>query len=217
MSGGARPLRIAIDGPAASGKGTVARRIAAHYGLVHLDTGLLYRAVGMAVTAAGGDPSDAAAAEAAARALDPARLDDPVLKSAEAGEAASKVAVHPGVRAALLDFQRRVAASPGGAVLDGRDIGTVVLPDADAKLYVTASIEARAARRAAELAGRGEAADLDAMVRALAERDARDAGRDAAPMAMAADADLLDTTKLSIDEAFAEAKALIESRTARRP
>ena len=209
------PRTIAIDGPAASGKGTLARRLADHYGLAYLDTGSLYRAVGMAVLAGGGDPADPLAAEQAARSLDPASLDSPLLRSAAAGEAASKVAVHPGVRAALLDFQRRVAASPQGAVLDGRDIGTVVLPEADAKLFVTASLEARVGRRVAELRARGEAADAEAMTRALAERDARDAGRDAAPMAPAPDAALLDTSNLSIDEAFAAAKTLIESRTAR--
>ena len=209
------PRTIAIDGPAASGKGTLARRLADHYGLAYLDTGSLYRAVGMAVLAGGGDPADPLAAEQAARSLDPASLDSPLLRSAAAGEAASKVAVHPGVRAALLDFQRRVAASPQGAVLDGRDIGTVVLPEADAKLFVTASLEARVGRRVAELRARGEAADAEVMTRALAERDARDAGRDAAPMAPAPDAALLDTSNLSIDEAFAAAKTLIESRTAR--
>jgi len=209
------PRTIAIDGPAASGKGTLARRLADHYGLAYLDTGSLYRAVGMAVLAGGGDPADPLAAEQAARSLDPASLDSPLLRSAAAGEAASKVAVHPGVRAALLDFQRRVAASPQGAVLDGRDIGTVVLPGAHAKLFVTASLEARVGRRVAELRARGEAADAEAMTRALAERDARDAGRDAAPMAPAPDAALLDTSNLSIDEAFAAAKTLIESRTAR--
>lgn len=209
------PRTIAIDGPAASGKGTLARRLAGHYGLAYLDTGSLYRAVGMAVLAGGGDPADPLAAEQAAHALDPATLGDPALKSARAGEAASKVAVHPGVRAALLDFQRRVAASPQGAVLDGRDIGTVVLPEAEAKLFVTASLEARVGRRVAELQARGEAADPEAMTRALIERDARDAGRDTAPMARAPDAALLDTSNLSIDEAFAAAKMLIESRTAR--
>jgi cytidylate kinase len=206
---------IAIDGPAASGKGTIAKRLAAHYGLAYLDTGSLYRAVGLAVLAAGGDPADPAAAERAARALDPSHLDNPALKSAEAGEAASKVAVHPGVRAALLAFQRQVAAAPGGAVLDGRDIGTVVLPEADAKLFVTASLEERARRRVLELEGKVEAEALARMVAALAERDRRDAGRTAAPMAQAADADLLDTTNLSIDDAFAAAKTLIESRTDR--
>jgi cytidylate kinase len=209
------PRTIAIDGPAASGKGTLARRLAAHYGLAYLDTGALYRAVGLAVLAAGADPADPAAAEAAARALDPARLDDPEIRSARAGAAASQVAVHPGVRAALLDFQRAVAARPEGAVLDGRDIGTVVLPGADAKLFVTASLEVRAGRRVAELAARGEPAELDAMVAALAERDARDAGRGAAPMSQAPDADLLDTSNLSIDEAFAAAKALIDRQAAR--
>jgi cytidylate kinase len=210
-----RPRTIAIDGPAASGKGTIAKRLAAHYGLAYLDTGSLYRAVGLAVLASGGDPADPVAAERAARALDPAHLDDPALKSAEAGEAASKVAVHPGVRAALLAFQRQVAAAPGGAVLDGRDIGTVVLPEADAKLFVTASLEERARRRVLELDGRVEPEPLARMIAALAERDRRDAGRAAAPMAQAADAHLLDTTNLSIDGAFAAAKALIESRTDR--
>ena len=138
---------VAIDGPAAAGKGTLAERLAAHYGLPYLDTGLLYRLLGRLVAERGLDPDDAAAASEVARALDPALLADPPLRGHEAGELASRVAVHPGVRAALLDFQRDFAARPGGAVLDGRDIGTAVCPDADVKIYVTASPEERARRR----------------------------------------------------------------------
>lgn len=190
---------IAIDGPAAAGKGTIARALAARFGFPHLDTGLLYRAVGVK----GGDPV------AAAEALTPADLARPDLRTAEAGIAASQVAAIPAVRAALLAFQRRFAAQEPGAILDGRDIGTVICPDAAVKLYVVAADETRAARRAAELG-----ADPAEMLAQLRERDARDSARAAAPLRPAADAVVLDTTAMSIDEAVAEALRLVEMRRA---
>lgn len=191
------PFTIAIDGPAASGKGTIARALAARFGFQHLDTGLLYRAVG----ALGGDPA------VAARGLTPADLARPDLRTAEAGAAASRVAAIPEVRAALLAFQRDFARRGKGAVLDGRDIGTVICPEAEVKLYVTASDETRAARRAAELG-----ADPAKILAELRERDARDAARATAPLRAAADAILLDTTALSIDEAVARAAAVVAAR-----
>lgn len=200
---------IAIDGPAAAGKGTLARRLAAHLGLPYLDTGLLYRAVGRRVLDLGEDPADPDAAERAARALRVEDTDRSDLRGPPADGAASAVAAIPGVRAALLDFQRRFGAGRG-AVLDGRDIGTVVFPDADVKLFVTASPEARARRRWLELRGRGEAADLDVVAREMRERDARDAARAAAPMVAAVDATTIDTTDLDADAAFAAALAVIE-------
>lgn len=184
------PFTIAIDGPAASGKGTIARALARHFGFHHLDTGLLYRAVG----ARGGDPV------AAARSLTPEDLARPDLRTAEAGQAASRVAVIPEVRAALVAFQHGFARQEPGAVLDGRDIGTVICPEADLKLYVTASDQVRARRRALELG-----ADVEQMLLELRERDARDAARDVAPMRPAGDAILLDTSEMSIDEAVARA------------
>ncbi len=196
---------VAIDGPAAAGKGTIARALADRFGFAHLDTGALYRAVGARLLASGLDPRDAEAAAAAAQALDAADLARPDLRSAAAGEAASLVAAEPAVRAALLLFQRDFSRREGGAVLDGRDIGTVVRPDADVKLFVTATQIARAGRRAAELG-----ADLDATLADLARRDARDAGRADAPMAMAEDACLLDTTDLTIDAAVDRAADMIE-------
>lgn len=190
---------VAVDGPAAAGKGTIGKALAARFGLAHLDTGLLYRAVG----AMGGDPVDAA------RALTPADLSRPGLRSLEAGQAASKVAAIPAVRAALVAFQRSFARQPGGAVLDGRDIGTVICPEAEAKLFVTASDETRAARRHAELGGRQQLTQVLSEIRA---RDARDAARDAAPMVAAPDALLLDTTDLSIDAAVTAAVDHIRAR-----
>jgi cytidylate kinase len=204
---------IAVDGPAAAGKGTLARRLAAHFGLPHLDTGLLYRAVGRRVLDAGADPADPAAAEAAARALTAADLGRTDLRGPEADDAASKVAAHAGVRRALVEFQRAFAAARG-AVLDGRDIGTVIFPDADAKLYVTASIEARARRRWLELLGRGEAADLAAVTAEMRARDIRDSERATAPMKPADDAMVLDTTALNADQAFAAALAMVAERLA---
>ena len=191
------PFTIAIDGPAASGKGTIARALAAHYGFAHLDTGLLYRAVGTR----GGDPV------AAARALEPADLARPGLRTAEAGIAASIVAAIPEVRAALVDFQRRFAAQEPGAILDGRDIGTAICPHAEVKLYVIADDRTRAQRRAAELD-----ADEDETLAQLRDRDARDSTRAATPLRPAPDAVFLDTTTLTIDEAIARAVAEVEAR-----
>ena len=205
---------IAVDGAAASGKGTLAALLAADYGLPHLDTGLLYRAVGRAVLDAGGDPGDADQAEAAARALDTSNLDDPRLQTGPAGEAASQAAAHPRVRDALFDLQRRFALQPGGAVLDGRDIGTVIAPEAPAKLFVDAALDVRARRRWLQVQSRGDTRPLSAMVDALARRDARDAGRAAAPMLRAPDAALLDTTDLAIAQAADAARRIVE--TARR-
>ena len=203
---------IAIDGPAASGKGTLARRLAAHYGLPHLDTGLLYRATARAVMDAGHAPDDAAAAVAAARALGLTDFDEAALRGREMGEAASLAAAFPEVRAALIGLQRRFAARPGGAVLDGRDIGTVICPQAQVKIFVTAAPETRASRRALELKGRGEAADYAGILADIRRRDARDAGRGDAPLKQAADAALLDTTHLDIEAAFAQAVEIVEAR-----
>jgi cytidylate kinase len=194
---------VAIDGPAAAGKGTISREIARLFGLAHLDTGALYRATAARLMAEGADPADPQAAAEAARALTDADLARD-LRSAAAGEGASVVAAHPAVRAALLDFQRAFAARPGGAVLDGRDIGAVVCPQADVKLFVTASDAVRAARRAAELG-----APVAQVLEDLRRRDARDAGRAAAPMAMAPDAILLDTTDLAIAAAVEAAAATV--------
>jgi cytidylate kinase len=194
---------VAIDGPAAAGKGTISREIARLFGLAHLDTGSLYRATAARLLAEGRDPADAEAAAAAARALGDADLARD-LRTAAVGEGASVVAAMPAVRAALLDFQRAFAARPGGAVLDGRDIGTVVCPDADVKLFVTASEAVRAARRAAELG-----APAAQVLEDLRRRDARDAGRAAAPMAMAADATLLDTSDLAIAAAIEAAATVV--------
>ncbi len=205
---------IAVDGPAASGKGTIARALAEHFGLPHLDTGLLYRAVGVALERAGGDPASEGDAETATGFPDDL-LRDPALRTEEAGAWASKVSAHPAVRAALLARQREFAARSGGAVLDGRDIGTVIVPDADAKLYITASARVRAERRAAEMAARGLAVDLDAMEADIRARDARDMGRANAPLARADDADLLDTTELTIDAAIQRAIALVDARVER--
>lgn len=205
-------LVIAVDGPAASGKGTIAKALARHYGLPHMDTGALYRAVGLALLRRGGDPADAAAAEASARALDLSVLEDRALREAATSEAASAVAVHPGVRQALFELQRGFAAQPGGAVLDGRDIGTVIAPGALAKLFVTASEEVRSRRRQTELASRGEFRTFEEVLADIRRRDARDSGRDAAPLARAADAALLDTSDLAIDAAVQRAIALVEDR-----
>jgi len=206
---------VAVDGPAASGKGTLARRIAAHLGYAHLDTGRLYRAVGLAVLRAGHDPSDADVAEAAARTLDPRALDDPDLAGDEAAQAASKVAAIPGVRAALMDFQREFAHNPPdgarGAVLDGRDIGTVVCPDADVKFFVTATDRVRAERRHKELLNRGEASIYARVLQDLQARDERDSSRNVAPLRPAEDAIVLDTSRMDADAAFATALRRIEA------
>jgi len=206
-------LVIAIDGPAAAGKGTLARRLAAHFGLPYLDSGLLYRAVARRVLDAGGDPADAAAAEAAARALRPADLERGDLRGPPVDGASSRVAAFPGVRAALLAFQRDFA-NARGAVLDGRDIGTVVFPEAPVKLFVTADVAERGRRRFEELRARGTAVDREVVIEEMRRRDAADAGRDAAPMRPAADAILLDTTALDADAAFAQALAMIEQKLA---
>ena len=207
---------IAIDGPAASGKGTLARRLAVHYGLPHLDTGLLYRGVGRAMLERGLPLDDVAAAAGVASELDLESLDPEALRTGPVGAAASVVAAHPAVRQALIALQRAFAAQPGGAVLDGRDIGTVIAPEAPAKLFVTASAEERARRRFRELVGRGELADTpDGLAGVLADirqRDARDSGRAAAPLKVADDAVTIDTTTLDIEEAFAAALAAVEAR-----
>ena len=200
---------IAVDGPAASGKGTIAKALAAHFDLPFLDTGLLYRAVGMAVLEAGGDPASPEDALEAALHLSSA-LDDPGLKSEAAGKAASLVSAHPGVRAALLDRQKRFADQAGGAVLDGRDIGTVIAPHADAKLFVTASPEVRAARRHQELKRMGLDVHLEAVLHDIRARDERDSQRSAAPLRMADDAVLLDTSDMTIDQAIAAAIGIVE-------
>ena len=208
---------IAIDGPAASGKGTIARQIASVYGLHHLDTGLLYRAVGKAVLDAGFAPDDAERAIEAAVALDPKKFDESALKAPAVTEAASVVAAIPQVREALMNYQRAFALKPPGAVLDGRDIGTVIAPGADVKLFVVASPEVRASRRVLELQARGEEADEQEVLADLIRRDERDSRRTAAPLVQAPDAHLLDTTHLSIDAAFRAAVAIIEAvRTGRR-
>jgi cytidylate kinase len=204
-------LVIAVDGPAASGKGTIARALARRYGLPHLDTGKLYRATGLAVRLAGQDPADEDAATAAALALDPALLDDPDLMSSANAEAASIVSAHPRVRAALLERQRAFAAQPGGAVLDGRDIGTVIAPDAGAKLFVTARPEIRAQRRHRELAAAGDPRTLADVLADIEARDARDSGRSTAPLRRAEDAALLDTSDLAIDAAVRQAILLVEA------
>jgi CMP/dCMP kinase len=201
---------IAIDGPAASGKGTIARRLAARYGLPHLDTGLLYRATAAALVAADRDLYDERAAIAAARGIALMDFDETLLRSRHMGEAASVVAAMPGVRAALLDAQRTFAARPEGAVLDGRDIGTTVCPQATVKIYITASAPARAQRRALELAQRGEKADYTAILADILKRDARDSERAAAPLRPADDAVRLDTTNLGVEAAVAGALRIVE-------
>ncbi len=207
---------IAIDGPAASGKGTLGRKLAAHYGLRHLDTGLLYRAVALAVLDAGCAPSDVSVAVAAARALDPGHFDEAALKSPAVGEAASVVSAIPAVRDALLTFQRDFAARPPGAVLDGRDIGTVICPAADVKIFVTATPEVRAGRRAREYAVAGQPADEAAVLADIRQRDERDMNRAAAPLKQAPDAHLLDTTTLDIDAAIRAAIDIVEGSRAGR-
>jgi cytidylate kinase len=207
---------IAIDGPAASGKGTLGKRLSSHYGLRHLDTGLIYRAVAKALLDAGHPLDDVARAAAAARALDPAGFDEKVLKSHAVGEAASIVSAIPDVRAALLDFQRDFGRTPPGAVLDGRDIGTVIFPDADIKIFVTASPEVRAQRRTAELRAAGGQASEAEVLADIRRRDERDSARAAAPLKCASDAHLLDTTHLDIDAAFRAAVAIVEAARAGR-
>ena len=207
---------IAIDGPAAAGKGTLARRLAAELGFDYLDTGLIYRAVGMKLARAGQDPSEVDAAERTARALAPADLEAPDLRVDEAAQAASKVAVIPGVRAALLDFQRQFASQPPGgkgAVLDGRDIGTVVCPHAQVKLFVTASLEKRAQRRLKELQEKGSDVIHSTVLADMRERDDRDRNRSAAPLVAAEDATVLDTSDLDAEQAFAVALQLVRAKS----
>ena len=206
MTGSTRSVIIAVDGPLASGKGTIARALGARFGVPHLDTGALYRAVAVAMIDKGLPPEDADAAEAAARTLDVNAIDESKIRTAGAGVAASVVSAHPKVRAALLDVQ------PGGAVLDGRDIGTVICPDADVKLFVTADEESRAWRRRAELVNRGEEISFEQVLGQLRQRDARDASRADAPMLKADDALELDTSEMSVDEAVREAIRLVEQK-----
>ena len=206
---------IAIDGPTASGKGTIAKALAAHYGLPHLDTGLLYRAVGRQVALNGGNPDSPADALAAAAFTD-ALLADPELRSEASGGLASRVSIHPAVRAALLERQQAFANQPGGAVLDGRDIATVIAPDADAKLFVTASVAARALRRWAEMQAQGRSIERAEIEADLAARDARDASRAAAPLRQAEGAALLDTSALGREAAIAAAIALVDKQLTAR-
>ncbi|MBO0332789.1 (d)CMP kinase [Sneathiella sp. CAU 1612] len=202
---------IAIDGPAAAGKGTLARRIAQIYNLNYLDTGSLYRAVALKLLRLGSDPTNFELAVKAAGSLDDIALDDPALRNEETAEIAAIVAANQAVRAALLQYQRDFAQTPTGAVLDGRDIGTVVCPDADVKLFVTASAEVRARRRFDELAAKGIQTTYDAVLKDLEARDARDQGRGTAPLKKADDAHLLDTSKLDIEAAVTAACKIIDA------
>ena len=208
---------IAIDGPAAAGKGTLARRLAEHLELAYLDTGLLYRAVGFQLLTEDADPENTALAEKAAKSLDPSHFDNPALRTDEVANAASKVSAIPAVRAALLAFQRAFATRPpmgkNGVVLDGRDIGTVVCPAANAKLFVTARVEVRAERRLKELQQRGEEAIHGRVLQDMKERDARDSGRDVSPLVPADDAFVLDTSDLDADAVFAVALKYIQQHT----
>ena len=204
---------IAVDGPAASGKGTIARALAAHFNLPHMDTGLLYRAVALNLFRFGGDPGNEFEALRACD-LSAVSFEDPELRSEVVGSFASRISVYPAVRAALLDRQRMFAAQAGGAVLDGRDIGTVVAPDAPVKLFVTASPEIRAKRRLAELEARGMNVHFDEILGDIHARDARDAGRDSAPLKQAGDSILLDTSEMDVEAAIAAALALVRRRLA---
>jgi cytidylate kinase len=206
---------IAVDGPAASGKGTIAADLGAWLALPVLDSGLLYRAVGVTLLRAGGDLGDEAAATATAEALDPASLDDEAFRTRGAGEAASRVAAHPGVRAALRDFQRAFAGRSGGAVIDGRDIGTVIAPEAPAKLFVTATPQVRARRRWLQLQAAGESVSYEEVLADIERRDARDAGRADSPMQRAQDAVLLDTSEMTISAAFDAARRIVEAARVR--
>ena len=207
---------IAVDGPAASGKGTIARALAKQFRLPHMDTGLLYRAVALNLWRWGGDPRQEFEA---LRACDELSLDasDPELRSEPVSKIASMVSAYSSVRAALLDRQQDFAGQPGGAVLDGRDIGTVIAPDADGKLFITATAEVRAQRRLRELVMRGMAAHYEDVLADIRSRDARDAGRDVAPLKAASDALVLDTSGLDPDQAIAEALRMVEERLAREP
>ncbi len=206
---------IAVDGPTASGKGTISKELARHFGLPFMDTGLLYRAVGWTVRQQGGDP-DVQADAVKACVFDDNLLDDPVLRSENVGGYASKVSAHPSVRSALDQRQRDFANQSAGAVLDGRDIGTVIAPHADVKLFITATSEARAVRRFEEMKARGEAINFDDILADILRRDERDQNRAAAPLKPAADADLLDTTELTIDAAVQQAIAMVNAKINRR-
>jgi cytidylate kinase len=210
----ARHLVIAVDGPAASGKGTIARALAAHFDLPHMDTGMLYRAVAVSLNRFGGDPGVEFEAVRAVAGLHQIAVDDPELRSELAGSVASRISAYPGVRAALVERQRDFAAQDGGAVLDGRDIGTVIAPNATVKLFVTASAEVRAGRRLAELLKRGVAVHRNDVLIDIRARDERDMGRTEAPLAKAPDAELLDTSEMSVEDAVARAIELVEQRLA---
>ncbi len=212
MADQARTLLIAVDGPAASGKGTIARALARHFGLPHMDTGLLYRAVALSLFRFGGDVGSEFEAVRACHEIDKIDPSDEELRSEVVGSIASRVSAYPGVRAALLDKQRAFAAQLGGAVLDGRDIGTVIAPDASVKFYVTASPEVRARRRLAELDARGIPTHFDEVLRDIQTRDQRDSGRDASPLAKAEDALLIDTSELTVEQAIAEAIRFVGER-----
>ena len=207
-----RALLIAVDGPAASGKGTIARALARHFGLPHMDTGMLYRAVALTMFRFGGDPGNEFEASRACEGVAQVDPTDPELRSEAVSAIASRISAYPGVRAALIERQRHFADQASGAVLDGRDIGTVIASNATAKLFVTASPEVRAQRRVRELLGRGMPAHFDDVLIDIRARDARDSGRDAAPLRQAEDADLLDTSDMEIDEAIAAAIRLVEQR-----
>ena len=210
------PLVIAVDGPAASGKGTLSHRLASLYRLKHLDTGKLYRGVAWQMLESGADPKDEAAAVLAAERFDPEAAHRAELRTGPVGRAASHVAVHPGVRRALYDFQRRFGETMPGAVLDGRDIGTVIFPDAAVKLFITANVEERAKRRFAELSAQDPSLSLAAVIDELKRRDERDQSREEAPLTPAADAELIDTSKLSPEMVVARAARFIDAVLARR-
>jgi cytidylate kinase len=214
MPATSHPILIAVDGPAASGKGTIARALAKHFGLPHMDTGMLYRAVALTMFRFGGDPASEFEALRACEGVAQIDPTDPELRSEVVGSIASRISTYAGVRSALLERQRNFASQISGAVLDGRDIGTVIAPDASAKLFVTASPEVRARRRVAELLARGMPAHLEDVLIDIRARDARDSGRDAAPLVQAEDAELLDTSEMEIDEAIAAAIGLVERKLA---
>ena len=208
------PIVIAVDGPAASGKGTIARALATHFGLPHMDTGMLYRAVALSMVRFGGDPGSEFEAVRACEGTAQVSPDDPELRGELVGSIASRISAYPGVRAALIERQVAFAGQPGGAVLDGRDIGTVIAPGATVKLFVTASAEVRARRRLAELEARGKMSHYDDVLIDILARDERDAGRDAAPLAQARDAMLLDTSDMDADAAVAAAIRMVEAKLA---
>jgi cytidylate kinase len=212
MNRATRPIIIAVDGPAASGKGTIARALARHFGLPHMDTGMLYRSVALSMFRFGGDPGNEFEAVRACEGIAQIDPTDPELRSEAVSSIASRISAYPGVRGALLDRQRHFAAQTGGAVLDGRDIGTVIAPEAAVKLFVTATQEVRAQRRVRELLERGMPAHLEDVLVDIRARDARDSGRETAPLAQADDAKLLDTSEMDIDAAIAAAIELVEKK-----